>query len=427
MMNGAFVFFVSVLLLTSICFAQDIGKIAEALNLQIQIPVTNIPEDLWVDMYIVSGSNLDLVERTILDSITSDSFSMESQVKVVDGGRNITTEVKINKKLLSDNETTLEELKGGISVIILVGSQSRNRITEEVYDKGYITNESTPYIGQLTIGKGQIDSDSNVMVIYHKTAGEGKKLEREAVKYSPLRGFMPDEYVPVAATAIGMFLLSFFNIFKTVAEFLALDIGRKKKKFGHTGPKIMGINLKEAAAVFGAAMVLGFAVTWTFAGPTAGFFNLLLLNALICLFAALSHELSHRLIGRLFGIKIEYRFWPMGSFVTVVTAFLGNSFGIQGFLMEKVDEDISRWKYAVTKLSAPVISTTITVIFAYVYIGNPQVIFQMIYTTASIWAMAEIMPVKGLDGYDIKRWSKLVWFVFFAIISIIFFSVNFIQ
>jgi hypothetical protein len=426
-MNRFLPFIASILLLTALCSGQNFGGISESFALQLDFPSDQVIENLEVDMYIVYGSDLDLFERLVFDSLTSDALSVKSQARFSEGNETVVKDIKINKKLLSENETSLERLKEGAALIVLVGGRTHNSITGKVYDSGYMVNESTKFMGQLIVGRVDLDNDSKAVVLYHKIAGEGVRLEREAVKYSPLREVMPEEYVPVAATGIGLILMHLFAISKTIAEFLALDIGRKKKTFGHVGPKIMGVRVREAAAILGAASVLGFAVTWTFAGPSSGFLSLLFMNSWICLFAALSHELSHRLVGRLFGIKIEYRFWYMGSFITIVTAFLGNSFGIQGFLMEKIEGDISKWKYAATKLAAPLISTTITVIFAVLYLNNPGVVFQMVYTTASIWAMAEIMPVKGLDGYDIRRWNRLLWFLFFMTISIIFFTVNFIQ
>ena len=415
-------------LMISLSSGQGLDRITEEFATKIEIPTTCLPKNPEIQMYIVYGSKLDTFERLILDYLSSDAFSVESEVRLVfKGNKTIKKEIKINKELLSDNETNPEKLKNGATIVILVGGEKHNRIAGQVYEMGYIENESSRLMGNLVIGKGDLDTDSKVMVLYHRIIEGDKKLEREAVNHSPLNAFMPREYIPVAATGIGMFLMSLFNIFKTVAEFLALNIGRKKKRFGHVGPKILGVHVREILAILGAAMVLGFAVTWTFAGPTIRFFDLLFLNTGICLFAALSHELSHRLIGRLFGINIEYRFWYMGSFITILTAFLGNAFGVQGFLMEKVEGDIEKWKYALTKLSAPLVSITITAIFAFMYLSNPEVIFQMIYTTASIWAMAEIIPIRGLDGYDIKNWSRVGWFISFVVISLIFFQVNFIQ
>ncbi len=421
-------FLVSLLLLVNPCIGQDfsLGELEEDFRLGLEFPSHLMPKNPEMDIIIVRGSKIDLFERIILDAVIDETFAINPQAKIIyPGNKTEQVTLTINKKLLYANETTLEELSQGITLIVLVGKRKHNRITEEAYASGIIVNESTKYMGQLIIGKGKTDTDSKIMAFYHKTS-EGK-LEREAVKYSPLKEFMPEEYVPVAATGIGMFLMSLINIFKTVIEFLALDIGRKRKAFGHVGPKIRGIYVREILAVIGAALVFSFAVTWTFAGPTTRFLELLMLNIAICLFAALSHELSHRLVGRLFGVKIEYRFWYTGSFITILTAFLGNSFGIQGFLLERADKNIARWKIAVIKLTALITSTFVTVFFALLYLTNPAVMFQMIYTTASIYAMAEIMPVRGLDGYDIRSWNRIIWILFFLIITAVFFAVNFIQ
>lgn len=374
-MGRGLLFVLLILLFNGVCSGQDFSEIAESFSLQLDFSPGNVSGDLFVDVYIVYGSDLNIIERAVLDSLISDSFSMQSRaVFVSEGNETVMREVEIRKRLLSDNETSPGDLGEGTNIVVLVGGRNRNRITEGVYAAGFIVNESTRFMGQLIVGTGSLDSDSRVIVLYHRAVGEGERLEREAVKYSPLRGFVPDAYVPVVATGIGMLLMNLFNITKTVAEFLALDIGRKKKVFEHAGPSFRGIRLREVSALLGAAFVLGFAVTWTFVGPKTEFFSFLFLNSGICLFAALSHEISHRLTGKLFGIKVTYKFWYMGSFITIVTAFLGNAFGVQGFLMEKLEGDVSRWKYAVTKLVAPVISTTITVIFAFLYLHDPGVI-----------------------------------------------------
>ena len=415
-MNREFTLVLFLTLLAGLCCAQNPLSLSEELSLSFELPAGGVKDKL-VTVYIVECDENNLVERLILDSLIAQppQFSFEGVDEI---------KIETRQLILKDNETSLQKLSEGMGLIISVGGLNKNRITEEIYAGGYVINESRKYVGQVTVGKGWVDDDTSVMVLYHN---ESDKLERKAVDYSPLKGHVPEEYIPVVASGIGIFLISLFNVIKAAVEFLALDIGRKRKPFGHTGPRFMGVYVKEALAVLGAALVLGFAVTWTFAGPTSAFLELLPLNAGICLFAALSHELSHRLMGRLFGIKIEYRFWYMGSFITIVTAFFGNAFGIQGFLMENIDGKIKKWQYGVTKLVAPVISTLITVVFAFLYLKNPAVIFQVVYTTASIWAMAEIIPVRGLDGFDIKNWNRIIWFIFFIAISLVYFTVNFIQ
>ena len=401
--------------LAGLCCGFDPLNLEEDFRLEILVPEENLNSSS-LNIYIVEGSDINLIERMILDSISTQHEKLEVEAE---GG----VEIQTKETRLLDNETNLSALLKGPSLLLVVGGEKSNKITHEIISSGYEINESNKYLNQIKVGRVRLDDDSKGIILWHPV---NEKLERKAVEHSPLSGIVEDEYIPVAASGLGVLLISLFNALKAAAEFMALDIGRKRKPFGHTGPSFKGVYLKEVAAVLGASLVLGFAVTWTFAGPTPDFINLLPLNAAICLFAALSHELSHRLIGRFFGIEIEYRFWYMGSFITILTAFMGNAFGIQGFLMEKIDKDIKKWQYALTKLAAPIMSTGIAVVFALFYLKNPDVIYQIIYTTASIWAMAEILPVRGLDGYDIRNWNRIIWLIFFIVISAVYFSVNFI-
>jgi hypothetical protein len=419
------------LLLCSVlsCGAQSVEKFADDFAIPFQVSIDSVPDSFSVDMYVVYGENIDSFERMLIDSFTANPPTLKSVTAIVNG-ENTTKDVKINLKQVSEKDTSLGRLQKEALLLILVGGPTHNNITRAVYDGGYITNESTRFSGQLIVGSGKLASGASVMVLRHVVRNEpsaGEKLERESVKYSPLRPFFAEEYVPIVATGIGMFLMGIVNLAKAMLESLTGELGKKRFTFGHKGRRIRGVSVRETLALTGAALVLGFAVTWTFAGPTSKFFDLFILNSAICLVAGLSHDLVHRALGRLFKIKLEYRFWYAGSFITLLTAFLGNSFGMQGFLLEKPDEKISKWKYGIMKLAAPIFSIAVAGLFASLYLGKPSVFYQMIYTTASILAMAEIMPVKGLDGYDIREWNRWIYAAVFMAVSAIFFGINFIQ
>lgn len=153
---------------------------------------------------------------------------------------------------------------------------------------------------------------------------------------------------------------------------------------------------------------------------------MLVLNMAVSLFAALSHELVHRVVGRIFGIRMKYHFWWTGSFVTLVSGYFGNAFGIQGFLTEHVEGEVSKWKYGLTKLAAPLFSTIIAVFAVFMNVAFRIQLFQTVYIISSMWAMAEILPLGGLDGYDIKKWNWIVWLFSFVVISAVFGLINFI-
>ena len=423
-MNKTLLVIVAMLFLASVGCAQNFDEIMEDFSLQLQLPSDKVPEDLQVTVYFVYGSHLDSTERAIFDSLKN-SPSIRSYATFVQENKTIEKNITVTKRFLQDNETTLKELKDKTNMVVLVGARTHNNLTEEAYAKGYIKNETTKYAGQLVVGDGKLDEDTKIVVLRHNIMGEGNRLEREAVKYSPLQGLIANEYIPIAAASIGMLLMSFLPVLQSVVESKIAEKGKKKAKISEA-KHFLGIKPREAIEVLIAAFVLGFALTWTFAGPSADFGSLLLLNSGVCLLAALSHDLTHRIMGKLTGIKMEYKLWYMGSFLTLLTAFLGNSFGLQGFVIEKVEKGTKEWKIGLAKLAAPLVSVSITAAFIYMYSKNPQVVFQMIFTSASIIALAEITPVKGSDGEDIKRWNKYVFYAAFTIISVTYTIVNFI-
>jgi hypothetical protein len=255
-------------------------------------------------------------------------------------------------------------------------------------------------------------------------------MQRKAVTYSPLNGFVPERWIPIVASALGALIVSVLhlvaNLFKSFVESKISDKAKAKHKITHTPYKLFGIKLRELLSVFAAALVLGLSVSWTFAGPTPDFVWLLMLNVFICVLAGLSHEIIHWGMGRVLHIETEYRFWPSGSLMTIITAVLGNSFGLQGFLLDEVPEGTPKWKLGLMKLAAPLFSAFLMCGCAALNLFWPNVIFQMIFNVGGILAMAEILPFKPMDGYDVRKWNFWVWLAAFLFIFVSFTLVSFI-
>jgi hypothetical protein len=426
-MNKAPIIIFSVLLLSLSCSAQLFDQFAADFTIPFQVSLDHVPDNLEVEMYVVYGKKIDSFENLMSDSLTTNPPKLSSATALVNG-QTVTKEVKLNLHYLSENDTSLEKLKIGYGLVILVGGETHNNLTAEAYAAGYVTNETTRYSGKLTVASGKLDNDTSLMILKHNIPNESDHLEREGVKYSPLIPFVPEAYIPLVATGIGMLMMSLINIFKAMIESYTGELGKRRMSYSHTGIRILGlINLREAISLIAAALVLGFAVTWTFTGPTPKFMEYILLNTGICLVAGLSHDLVHRILAKLFKIKVEYRLWYSGSFITLFTAILGNSFGMQGFLLEKPQEEISKWKYGIMKIAGPLFSIGIACVFALLYAKQPSVMYQMVFTTASLIAMAEIMPVKGLDGYDIREWNRWIYLLLFGGITIAFIFLGFVQ
>jgi len=365
-------------------------------------------------IYVSEGSSLDLVEELVSRSVGMGVFQLEYRSPLGGG-----TYKSLDKVFVSDELSLLDDVKRNGTLLVVVGGAGNNRIAGYLIEKGYV--ESTQEGSLFNTLAGAIPNSTQFVILDHESV---MGVERKAVENSPLKGIIDDAYIPVAATGVGILLSALSNLLKTVFEFKMLDFGRKGRKLYKNRYKGVKVRLVEAAAILGASTALGIGVTWTFHASLEG--GILARNIGICLLAALSHEVSHRLVGRMFGIHIEYHFWSTGSFITVLTGYLGNSFGIQGFLMEEMGDDVEDWKKGLTKLAAPLFSTAVMVVFAYLNYLGPDELYQTIYSIAGLWAMAEILPFKPLDGYDVRKWSKFVWSVSFTAIAVLFCAITFV-
>jgi hypothetical protein len=264
----------------------------------------------------------------------------------------------------------------------------------------------------------------------NKTVAPQKKMVRKAVQYSPLAWYLPEKWVPIVASLIGAALMSLLHAFSSMSqafmESLISDRKKQKIKIKPVALKVAGIKVREAFSVTAAASVLGVAITWTYAGPSSDFMWLLILNAVICLIAGLSHEMVHKIAGKLLKIRSEYTFWPFGSLMTLLTAFLGNAFGLQGMLVDEVEAGVEKWKVGVMKLSGLMFSTLMLLVSAAANFFYPSVVFQMISSISGILSMGEVLPFRPMDGYDIRKWSIPLWVATFAFILATFVVVNFI-
>ncbi len=370
-------------------------------------PGANYSQYLQNHTLIIVGSGIDLSERLALEA-TKASNPWLAPVP----------ETNESPEALAQIGT------GRYALVMLVGGPQQNNITLAMKSRGWL-NETNAVEAGYVIEDGKAPDGSMVLSI---SDGRGYQpdLQRASVQYSPLSSVMPHEYVPLAATLISIGLLALVNLAWNVLAFKAADIGRKGKKVGEGAWMVAGVNIKEGAAILGASLVLGISMSWQFFGPGKDFLGWVLLDTAVCLLAALTHELAHLALARLFGIKVEYRFWPAGSFLTLISSLLGNAFSVQGFLLEEIPQGIERWKVGLMKLSAPLLSTLIMIAFALLYLSAPDPLYKIVYSISGVWAMAEILPFGSLDGKDIKSWNADIWALAFLFVGGSYFIVTFL-
>ena len=356
---------------------------------------------------LVVGGDIDLTERILLESLKAQN-PLFSKLEEVD----------------DSNKTQQKIDSGKYILVILIGGPTQNLIAKEAVSDGWF-NQTQTIQDKIVLQNGKTDKFV-VVSISDKQGYSEPILKREGLNYSPLNGLIPKEYIPAAATGISILLLAIISIVRTVFEFKALDIGRKGKKVGEGAWRIYGMNVTELLAIMSASLVLGVSISWQYFGPSMDFVNWLALNSFVCLIGAIIHEVTHKIFAIIFKIKIEYRFWPAGSALTLISSYLGNAFSIQGFLLEEIPHDVPKWKVGLMKLSAPLVSTVVMISFAILNFFSPSAIYQIVYSTSALWAVAEILPFNGLDGKDIKEWSHTIWFLSFLFIGISYVFVTFI-
>ena len=386
-----------------------------SLNLKVQIPRvdTNTTSEAEYQEYlvhnslIVIGSQTDLTESLLLQGASAQQNYIARMPRV------------------GENEKLVDQIRSGeIKLVILLGGPLQNNITKIAENESWFNQSQDIGFGVL-LRSGKLESGTVVLSLSSKK-GYDEGLNRQSVKYSPLSSIIPKEYVPIAATGISLLIMVLINLTRTVFEFKALDIGRAGKKVGQ-GAKFIGpVNISEILAIVGASVVLGISISWQYFGPSTDFAKWVVINSVICLIGAILHEITHKIFAHLFKIKIEYRFWPAGSILTLISSYLGNAFSIQAFILEEIPEKVEKWKVGVMKLAAPVVSAIVMVVFAVINFKNPSPIYQTIYTTSALWAMAEMLPLSSLDGKDIKEWNSGIWAISFLLIGSAYVIVTFL-
>lgn len=134
----------------------------------------------------------------------------------------------------------------------------------------------------------------------------------------------------------------------------------------------------------------------------------------------LTHELAHRTVARHYGCFAEYRMWPFGLALALVSSLFGFIFAAPGavyispyvrrrfaFAVAK----IGRKEYGLIALSGPAIN----IIMGFAFLGAALADFPfsfLLLVAARIsffLAMFNLFPVAPLDGEKIFSWNKIVW------------------
>ncbi|RAP49204.1 MAG: site-2 protease family protein [Methanosphaera sp. SHI613] len=140
----------------------------------------------------------------------------------------------------------------------------------------------------------------------------------------------------------------------------------------------------------------------------------------------ISRELGHKIVANKYGLRAEFRFWPIGLLIALVTSFFGMVFAFIGevkiYSDDLTDEIAGRIACAgpmanifwalmflvIAVLTAPFKSYSHIIELVFLIAGTG-------YSVNSFLAAFNMIPVYTLDGLKVIKWNVGVWLIVFAV------------
>jgi Zn-dependent protease len=135
------------------------------------------------------------------------------------------------------------------------------------------------------------------------------------------------------------------------------------------------------------------------------------------------HEMSHKFTARRYGYWAEFRVWPLGLILALITSMFGFIFAAPGATYIS-GQNITHSENGKISIAGPL--TNVAVALAFVpflvvggnsfwgYLGSYGVYINVFL------ALFNMLPVMPLDGAKVFGWSKLRWSSLFVPLALVF-------
>jgi hypothetical protein len=111
------------------------------------------------------------------------------------------------------------------------------------------------------------------------------------------------------------------------------------------------------------------------------------------------------------GMHSQYVLWPLGVILIGLSSYLGSVFAVPGRV---TIEGGSRLENGIISASTPLLMLVLSlmlILFSSSYLSREHL--QIALGMVLAFGCYEILPIFPLRGADIWKWSKLVWFMLF--------------
>jgi hypothetical protein len=308
-------------------------------------------------------------------------------------------------------------------VLILIGGPSQNGISKKLLDMQTEFDEENLAFGRvlfLSSGDAIIFSDD-----------EGFNILRRRTENSPLSGLVAPELIPAVASGIGFSLIVLWKLLvglaTKVAKFKAVSfimkrVKKKEIKQNFRGLHLRGIRIKirEWFAILISALVFAVSLSYLYLSPEASMFVFFMLTGIVNFIVyAIRHSLRI-ILDKIYDHHTEYHIWPYGAIITALTGWLGNTFGMAGYVVSEKDTEYEG-------KMAFVINFVTFLFFAGFFIWNmltPSVIAQMAMLLALAITYIQMLPMTPFSGKKIYAWHRRLWFASFIPLTTIYIMIN---
>ncbi len=134
----------------------------------------------------------------------------------------------------------------------------------------------------------------------------------------------------------------------------------------------------------------------------------------------LFHEFGHKFTAQRFGLWSEFRMWPLGLVLTLVTSLFGFLFASPGAVMISGNVDKERnGKISIAGPAVNIVLAAIGIIGCFtINHSGWTIFFLMLGNLNAFLAVFNLLPIPPLDGSKIFGWRLEIWIAAIAVAGI---------
>jgi Zn-dependent protease len=142
------------------------------------------------------------------------------------------------------------------------------------------------------------------------------------------------------------------------------------------------------------------------------------------------HELGHKLVSMKYGYWAEFKLWPQGLILALITSFFGFVFAAPGAVYTYANHMTDEINGKIS-IAGPVVNIIVALIFLAIGIAvyrsaftsqTSVIIFTVCmvgYSVNSFLAVFNLLPIGNLDGSKVLTWNVGIWIATIAVAAIL--------